>query len=243
MTSSFSTASSGIEPRDRLIVALDVQSTDAARALVAQLGDTVSFYKIGMELAYGGGLPLAAELIAAGKKVFLDLKLHDIPNTVASATAQVAKLGATFLTIHAYPQTMTAARSATGNSGLRLLAVTVLTSSDDSDLQQAGYALGVRELVGKRAGQAKDAGIDGIVLSAEEAGAMRERLGPDMVLVTPGIRPTGADIGDQKRVMTPARAITEGATYLVVGRPVTQAVDPRATAAAIVTEIMTALKG
>ena len=243
MTSSFSTASSGIEPRDRLIVALDVQSTDAARALVAQLGDTVSFYKIGMELAYGGGLPLAAELIAAGKKVFLDLKLHDIPNTVASATAQVAKLGATFLTIHAYPQTMTAARSATGNSGLRLLAVTVLTSSDDSDLQQAGYALGVRELVGKRAGQAKDAGIDGIVLSAEEAGAMRERLGPDMVLVTPGIRPTGADIGDQKRVMTPARAITEGATYLVVDRPVTQAADPRAAAAAIVTEIMSALKG
>lgn len=241
MNTSLNDASHAIEPRDRLIVALDVPSPDAARELVAQLGDTVSFYKIGMELAYGGGLSLAAELIAADKKVFLDLKLHDIPNTVASATAQVARLGATFLTVHAYPQTMKAARSALGESGLQLLAVTVLTSSDDGDLAEAGYALGVRELVDKRAGQAKDADIHGIVLSAEEAQAMRAKLGPEMHLVTPGIRPAGADTGDQKRVMTPARAIAAGATYLVVGRPVTQAADPRAAAAAIVAEITSAL--
>ena len=226
-----------IDPRDRLIVALDVSAPQAARALVETLGDTVSFYKIGMELAYGGGLPLAGELIAAGKKVFLDLKLHDIPNTVASATQQVASLGATFLTIHAYPQTMAAARGALGDSNLQLLAVTVLTSSDDADLAKAGYALGVRELVTRRADQAKETGVHGIVLSAEEAGAMRARLGPDMVLVTPGIRPAGADVGDQKRVMTPARAIAAGSSYLVVGRPVTQAPDPKAAAAAIIDEI------
>ncbi len=241
MTPSHASPVSAIETRDRLIVALDLPSPDAARKLVVELGDTVSFYKIGMELAYGGGLPLASELIAAGKKVFLDLKLHDIPNTVASATAQVANMGATFLTIHAYPQTMKAARGALGTSSLQLLAVTVLTSSDDSDLQDAGYALGVRDLVAKRAGQAKAAGVHGIVLSAEEARAMRSLLGPDMLLVTPGIRPAGAEIGDQKRVMTPARAIAAGANYLVVGRPVTQAPDPKAAASAIVDEIASAL--
>ncbi len=230
-----------IAPRDRLIVALDVPSPDAARALVARLGDSVSFYKIGMELAYGGGLSLASELIAQGKKVFLDLKLHDIPNTVASATAQVAQMGATFLTVHAYPQTMKAARGALGQSSLQILAVTVLTSSDDSDLKEAGYALGVRDLVAKRAGQAKDCDVHGIVLSAEEAQTMRALLGPQMILVTPGIRPAGADIGDQKRVMTPARAIAAGSDYLVVGRPVTQAPDPKAAANAIVQEITAAL--
>lgn len=230
-----------IEPRDRLIVALDLPSPEAARDLVGRLGDSVTFYKIGMELAYGGGLSLAAELIGLGKKVFLDLKLHDIPNTVASATRQVANMGATFLTVHAYPQTMKAARGALGVSSLQLLAVTVLTSSDDSDLKEAGYALGVRDLVARRAQQAKDCNVHGIVLSAEEAGAMRVALGPDVLLVTPGIRPQGADTGDQKRVMTPARAIAAGADYLVVGRPVTQAEDPKATAEAIVAEIAAAL--
>ena len=231
-----------IAPRDRLIVALDLPSPDAARDLVGRLGDSVTFYKIGMELAYGGGLPLAAELIGEGKKVFLDLKLHDIPNTVASATRQVAHMGATFLTVHAYPQTMAAARGALGDSPLQILAVTVLTSSDDADLRAAGYALGVGDLVARRAQQAKDCGVHGIVLSAEEAAAMRAALGPEMLLVTPGIRPAGADTGDQKRVMTPARAIAAGANYLVVGRPVTQAADPKAAADAIVAEIGTALK-
>ena len=226
-----------IAPRDRLIVALDLPDVAAARALVSQLGDTVSFYKIGMELTYGGGLGLASELAKAGKKVFLDLKLHDIPNTVARATAQVADLGATFLTIHAYPQTMRAARQALGASPLKLLAVTVMTSYDDTDLTEAGFAFGVKDLVARRAAQAKAAGIHGLILSAEEAADMRALVGPDMLLVTPGIRPADAEVGDQKRIMTPARAIAAGADHLVIGRPVTQARDPAEAARRIVAEI------
>ncbi|HEY8580551.1 MAG TPA: orotidine-5'-phosphate decarboxylase, partial [Beijerinckiaceae bacterium] len=177
-----------VNARDKLIVALDLPSADEARAMVATLDDAVDFYKIGMELTYAGGLPLARELVAAGKKVFLDLKLHDIPNTVARATAQVAELGATFLTIHAYPQTMKAARGALGGSDLKLLAVTVMTSYDDADLAEAGYAYGVKELVARRARQAREAGVHGLVLSPEEAPAMRAALGPDVLLVTPGVR-------------------------------------------------------
>jgi orotidine-5'-phosphate decarboxylase len=223
--------------RDKLIVALDLPSVAQAREMVAVLGDSVSFYKIGMELTYAGGLPLAQELAAAGKKVFLDLKLHDIPNTVARATAQVAEMGATFLTVHAYPQTMRAARSALGGSSLKILAVTVMTSYDDSDLAAAGYAYGVKELVARRAVQAREAGVHGLILSPEEAPDMRALLGPDMLLVTPGVRPAGADIGDQKRVMTPARAIANGANHLVVGRPITQSPDPRAAALEILAQI------
>lgn len=230
-----------LTPRDRLIVALDVPSTRDAEQLVATLGDTVSFYKVGLELTYAGGLEFARDLVKSGKQVFLDLKLHDIPNTVARATEQVAKLGATFLTIHAYPQTMKAARVALGDSPLKLLAVTVMTSYDDGDLRDAGFAYGVRELVARRARQAQDAGVHGLVMSAEEAKSMRVLIGNDMLFVTPGIRPAGADVADQKRVMTPARAITEGADYLVVGRPVTQAEDPAAAAEAIVAEILGAL--
>ena len=223
--------------RDKLIVALDLPSVAAASAMVERLGDSVNFYKVGMELAYAGGLPLVSELARAGKKVFLDLKLHDIPNTVARATEQVVELGATFLTIHAYPQTMKAAAAAAKGSGLKLLAVTVMTSYDDSDLKEAGYAFGVKDLVARRAGQARDAGIDGLILSPEETAAMRVLLGQGMLLVTPGVRPAGADLADQKRVMTPARAIAQGANYLVVGRPGTQAPDPKAAAQAIVMEI------
>lgn len=223
--------------RDKLIVALDLPSVAAASAMVERLGDSVNFYKVGMELTYAGGLSLVSELARAGKKVFLDLKLHDIPNTVARATEQVVELGATFLTIHAYPQTMKAAAAAAKGSGLKLLAVTVMTSYDDSDLKEAGYAFGVKDLVARRAGQARDAGIDGLILSPEETAAMRVLLGQGMLLVTPGVRPAGADLADQKRVMTPARAIAQGANYLVVGRPVTQAPDPKAAAQAIVMEI------
>lgn len=223
--------------RDKLIVALDLPSVAGAARMVEALGDAVSFYKVGMELTYAGGLPFAQELARAGKKVFLDLKLHDIPNTVARATEQVAGLGATFLTIHAYPQTMRAAAQAARGSGLKLLAVTVMTSYDDADLAAAGYAYGVKDLVARRAGQAREAGVDGLILSPEEVAAMRALVGPEMLLVTPGVRPAGAALGDQKRVMTPARAIREGADHLVVGRPVTQAPDPRAAAQAIVAEI------
>ena len=226
-----------IPPRDRLIVALDLPNIEAATIMVERLGDEVSFYKIGLELTYGGGLELARTLVRKGKQVFLDLKLHDISNTVARATAQVADLGATFLTIHAYPQTMRAARSALKGGSLKLLAVTVLTSYDETDLQEAGYSLSVRDLVAKRAGQARQAQMDGIVLSAEEAQAMRAVVGPDMLMVTPGIRLASGEVGDQKRVMTPSRAIAAGADYLVVGRPITQAPDPAAAAREFVAEI------
>lgn len=228
------------DPRDRMIVALDVPSVSDAEKLVATLGDSVSFYKIGYQLAYAGGLPMAHDLIRAGKKVFIDLKLHDIGNTVASGVAGIAKLGATFLTVHAYPQTMKAAVEASRGSGLQILAVTVLTSYNENDLKEAGYTLGVAELVAQRAQQAQAIGIDGIVCSAEESANLRTILGRDIALVTPGIRPAGSAVGDQKRVMTPTRAIAAGSDYLVIGRPIVAAGDPKAAAQAIVAEIAAA---
>lgn len=232
-------ARASIAPCDRLIVALDVPDREAAEHLVARLGEAVSFYKIGLELAYGGGLPLAERLVGEGKKVFLDLKLHDIGTTVERAAAQVAGLGATYLTVHAYPQTMAAAMAGVGDHPLGILGVTVMTSYDDGDLRQAGYAIGVRDLVARRADQAVAAGIAGLILSAEEVEAMRRRVGRKLRLVTPGIRPAGAAAGDQKRVVTPAAALAAGADHLVVGRPITQATDPRGAAEAILAEMAT----
>ena len=223
--------------RERLIVALDLPNVQAAEAMVARLGDSVCFYKIGYQLAFAGGLNFAAGLIAAGKQVFLDLKLHDIGNTVQKGVESVAKLGATFLTVNAYPQTMKAAVEGKKGSTLRILAVTVLTSYDDADLAAAGYDLSVPELAAARAAQARDTGVDGLVCSAEEVANLRGIVGRGMVLVTPGIRPAGSAAGDQKRIMTPARAIEAGADYLVVGRPVVEAPDPKAAADAIVAEI------
>jgi orotidine-5'-phosphate decarboxylase len=226
-----------ILPRDRLIVALDVPGVAAAEAMIARLGDSVTFYKIGYQLAYAGGLSMARQLTGAGKKVFVDLKLHDIGNTVARGVESIATLGATFLTVHAYPQTMKAAVEARAGSNLKILAVTVLTSYDDGDLHAAGYRLGVSDLVETRARQAQAIGVDGLVCSPEEAAALRKIVGHQMSLVTPGIRPAGASVGDQKRIMTPARAIAAGADYLVVGRPVVEAADPKAAADAIQAEI------
>ncbi|HVV41182.1 MAG TPA: orotidine-5'-phosphate decarboxylase [Nitrobacter sp.] len=226
-----------IAPRDRLIVALDISSIAAAETMIATLGDSVTFYKIGYQLAYAGGLSLVRQLADAGKKVFIDLKLHDIGNTVARGVESVAKLGGTFLTVHAYPQTMKAAKEARAGSNLKILAVTVLTSYDNNDLHEAGYRLGVSELVEIRARQAQALGIDGLVCSPEEAANLRKIVGSRMNLVTPGIRPAGSAAGDQKRIMTPARAIAAGADYLVVGRPVMEAPDPKAAADAIVSEI------
>ena len=228
-------------PRDRLIVALDTSDVGEASWLVERIGDAAVFYKIGMELAYSGGLPLVSELAAAGKQVFLDLKLHDIPNTVERATAQAAKLGARFLTVHAYPQTMRAAVRGAKESGMQVLAVTVLTSYDDADLFDAVYRFGVVETVRRRAEQALELGVDGLVASAAEAAMARQTVGAGLILVTPGIRPEGAATGDQKRVATPAEAMRNGADYLVIGRPVTQAPDPRAASEAIVAEIGAAL--
>jgi len=231
-----------MDARDRLIVALDVSSVAAAEAMVERLGDTVSFYKIGYQLAYANGLSFAETLIRANKRVFLDLKLHDIGNTVAKGVESVAKLGATFLTVHAYPQTMHAAVDARKGSGLRILAVTVLTSYDDADLAAAGYDFTVSELVAERAAQARDIGVDGLVCSAEEAANLRSLAGEGMVLVTPGIRPADTEKGDQKRVMTPSAAIAAGADYLVVGRPIVSAPDPKAAAQSIVNEIASAAR-
>src|SRR5580700_444274 len=207
-----------IAPRERLIVALDLSSVEAAEALVVRLGDAVSFYKIGYQLAYAGGLSYAQKLTGAGKQVLLDLKLHDIGNTVAQGVKSVARLGVSFLTVHAYPQTMQAAVDAR-EAGLRILAVTVLTSYDDNDLKAAGYDASVRSLAASRAAQARAIGV------------------PELVLVTPGIRPAGGEAGDQKRVMTPGAAIAAGADYLVVGRPILAAAEPRAAAQAIIAEI------
>ncbi|MFL5030796.1 MAG: orotidine-5'-phosphate decarboxylase [Xanthobacteraceae bacterium] len=229
-----------LQPRDRLIVALDLPAVRDAEAIIETLGDTVSFYKIGYQLAFDHGLPLASALANAGKRVFLDMKLHDIGNTVARGVENVARMGVTFLTVHAYPQTMRAAMEAKAGSELGILAVTVLTSYADADLAEAGYGVSVEQLVAERAALAHDIGVDGLVCSAEEAAPLRRIVGSDMCLVTPGIRPVGGARGDQKRVTTPGEAIAAGADYLVVGRPIVQAGNPRAAANAIVEEIAAA---
>jgi orotidine-5'-phosphate decarboxylase len=226
--------------RDRIIVALDVPTAWDAHAVIARLGDEASFYKIGYRLAFTGGLPLAEELVRHGKKVFLDLKLHDIGNTVREGVESVRKIGATFLTVHAYPQTMRGAVEGRGNSDLRILAVTALTSYDDGDLKDAGYELAVRDLVRLRAQQARTIGVDGIVCSAAETEAVRNAIGSEMAIVTPGIRPAGSEIGDQKRTLTPAEAIRVGADHLVIGRPIVKTADPRAAFLRIMDEIVAA---
>ncbi|MFG1350545.1 orotidine-5'-phosphate decarboxylase [Xanthobacter autotrophicus] len=223
--------------RDRMIVALDYPSVSTAEALVWQLGDIVTFYKIGLELSIAGGLDLAADLIGAGKKVFLDLKLHDIGTTVERATAAAAERGVHILTVHAYPQTMAAAARGAKGSPLEVLGVTVLTSYDDADLAAAGYRMGVTDTVRLRAAQAREAGIAGVICAPTDAAMVRAILGPDGRVVTPGVRPKGADVGDQKRIATPGEAIAAGADRIVVGRPVTAAADPVAAAEAILAEL------
>jgi orotidine-5'-phosphate decarboxylase len=226
-----------VNARDRLIVSLDVPSIHEAETIVAKLGPSVTFYKIGYQLAFAGGIPFAAGLIAAGKQMFLDLKLHDIGNTVAKGVESVAQMGAKFITVHAYPQTMKSAVEGARGSSLEILAVTVLTSFDDADLKEAGYRTNVAELAALRAQQARDLGVHGLVCSPEEVANLRRITGQGMALVTPGIRPVGSAAGDQKRFTTPAKAIAGGADYLVVGRPIVDAPDPKAAADAIVAEI------
>jgi orotidine-5'-phosphate decarboxylase len=230
-----------ISARDRLIVALDLSDVAAAEKAVRTLGDAVTFYKIGYELGFAGGLTLAERLSGEGKQIFLDFKLHDIGNTVARGVASLAKIGATFLTVHAYPQTLRAAVEGRGDAVVKLLAVTALTSYDDADAAEAGYALAIRDLVRLRAEQARTIGLDGIVCSAAETALVRDVAGPSMAIVTPGIRPAGSAAGDQKRTLTPTEAIRSGVDYLVVGRPVIAAKDPKAAAESIVAEIAAAL--
>lgn len=234
----FDLGTSALENTDqRLIVALDVPTIAEAEALVTRIGDEAVFFKIGYQLAFAGGLPLARELKASGRKVFLDMKLLDIDTTIAKGVENVVRMGVDMLTIHAYPKAMRAAVAAAKGSDLCLLGVTVLTSMDAADVTEAGYALSPEELVLRRAAQARDAGMGGIVCSAAEARAVRAIVGPDMAIVTPGIRPAGADHGDQKRVMSPGEALAAGASHLVVGRPISAAADPAAAVRAIAAEM------
>ncbi|MBB4567597.1 orotidine-5'-phosphate decarboxylase [Rhizobium leucaenae] len=227
--------------RDRLIVGLDVPNLQEAEKVVSTLGEDILFYKIGYQLAFAGGLEFARDLAADGKKIFLDMKLLDIDNTVASGVENIIKMGMSMLTLHAYPKAMRAAVAAAKGSDLCLLGVTVLTSMDEQDLIAAGYEYDPHTLVLRRAEQALLAGMGGIVCSAEESAAVRKIIGPDMALVTPGIRPAGSDKGDQKRVMTPAEAIKAGSSHLVVARPIVKAADPKEAARAILAEMDAAL--
>ncbi len=228
------------DPKNRLIVALDVADRPAAEALVGTLGESVTFYKIGYQLAFAGGLEFARDLVVEGKQVFLDMKLLDIDHTIARAVENIAKTGVHMLTLHAYPKAMRAAVAAASGSELCLLGVTVLTSMDDGDLMEAGYSGKADALVIARAKQAQQSGMGGVVASAQEAARIRKTIGPEMAIVTPGIRPAGASAGDQKRVMTPEDAIAAGASHLVVGRPIIAADDPKAAACAVLSEIESA---
>lgn len=232
----------GASPRDRLFVALDVPTVDDARKLVARLGDTVDCYKVGLELVFGGGLEFAQGLKAAGRTVFLDLKLLDIGNTVEKAAANIARLGFDYLTVHGVDtKTLAAAVKGRGSSSLKLLAVTVLTSLDRADLEEQGIkGTSAPDLVAHRARLAVQAGFDGAVASGQEAALVRQVVGRDFFVVTPGIRPAGAAEGDQTRVMTPSAAIAAGASHLVIGRPITQAADPKAAAEKILAEMAAA---
>jgi orotidine-5'-phosphate decarboxylase len=227
----------GMAAKDKLIVGLDVPNVSEATEIVKKLGSSISHYKIGYQLVFAGGLEFARELARDGKKIFLDMKLLDIDNTVANAVENIAKMGMTMLTLHAYPKAMKAAVEAAQGSGLCLLGVTVLTSMDEQDLIEAGYEYDPHTLVLRRAEQARRAGMGGIVCAAEEAQAVRKIVGASLAVVTPGIRPAGSDKGDQKRVMTPAEAIRAGASHLVVARPIVQASDPVEAARAILAEI------
>jgi orotidine-5'-phosphate decarboxylase len=209
-----------------IIVALDLENVEEARALVARLGGAVDFYKVGMELYAAAGMPFVQELIGEGKRVFLDLKMYDIGETVKRAVAQVARTGVRFLTIHGSNAVMRAAVEGRGGAPLKLLAVTVLTSFDQQDLTELGYPCNVSELVALRVKNAMAAGIDGIVCSPLDAAAVRKIAGPDAIIVTPGVRSPSANKGDQKRVATPAEAIAAGANFIVIGREVTRASDP-----------------
>ena len=232
--------------RDRLIVGLDVPDVIAAEKIVEELGDTVSFYKVGYQLVFsqtaqGSGLDFASRLLSMGKKVFLDVKLLDIDNTIAKGVENIAKRGVTMMTLHAYPKAMRAAVEAAKGSDLCLLGVTVLTSMDQADMLEAGYTMSPEELVLRRAQQAREAGMGGIVASAAESAAIRKIVGPDMAIVTPGIRPAGSEAGDQKRVMTPADALRAGSSHLVVARPIVGAADRKAAAQSILEEMAAAV--
>jgi len=224
-------------PHDPIIVALDFDSATEADRLVNALGGSASFYKVGMELYAAAGMDYVRRLIDRGNRVFLDMKYYDIGETVKRAVAVAARSGAAFLTVHGVGQVMRAAIEGRGDSAMKLLAITVLTSFDRNDLREQGYDCEVADLVRQRVDLAAQCGIDGIVASPLEARAIREQAGPKLTIVTPGVRSRGAATGDQKRVATPAEAIADGANYLVIGRQVSRAADPRAAMEAIRAEL------
>jgi orotidine-5'-phosphate decarboxylase len=211
-----------------IIIALDVETADAALTLISKIGPRVDFYKVGLELYAAAGMEIVRRLTGEGKQVFLDLKMYDIPETVSRAAARVAETGVRFLTVHAVSSVMRAAVAARAGTRLQILAVTVLTSFGAEDMEDLGYDASVAGLVERRARKAAEIGVDGIVASPLEAAGVRRIVGPGTLIVTPGVRSAGADPGDQKRVATPAKAIANGADYLVIGRQVTRAADPAA---------------
>ncbi len=220
-----------------IIIALDCETAADARAIVDATAETVDFYKVGLELYAAAGMGFVQELRERQKSVFLDLKLHDIGETVRRATAQIAKSGVSLLTVHAEPQVMRAAVAGKGSSDLRILAVTVLTSLDQVDVHEMGFTCSVRELFELRVRNAVRAGVDGLVCSPLEVGDVRRVVGPEKLLVTPGVRSAGAAKGDQKRVATPAQAMADGASHLVIGRQVTRAADPNRAVREILAEL------
>ena len=235
-----SDGSRGHDPRGRLIIALDVSTAAAAQKIVAAVGDSALTYKVGMQLYTAEGPQVVRELVASGRRVFLDLKYHDIPNTVGAAVAEAAKLGVSMLTVHASGSgrmLRSAVEAAKGNPELIVLAVTVLTSMDASDLEKIGVRGTVEDSVVRLATIALANGCQGIVTSAREASTLRSELGNDFAIVTPGVRPAGTSVGDQVRVVTPAEAIAAGASHIVVGRPITEAADPAGEARAILSQI------
>ena len=233
-------AKANIPVDERLIVALDVPGIAEARAVADELRGVVRFFKIGLQLFPVGGVDLARELIARGDRVFLDFKFYDIGETVRNAVTSAATIGAQFLTVHGDREILTSAVAGRGASELKILCVTVLTSLDQTALDEMGYHGGVAQLVLQRALLAKETGCDGVIASAQEAARLRAALGPDMLIVTPGIRPAGAEANDQKRVMTPAAALAAGADYLVIGRPIVNAPDRRKAAEAILAQMRAA---
>ncbi|WDI32946.1 orotidine-5'-phosphate decarboxylase [Hyphococcus flavus] len=230
--------------KDRLIIALDLPSTEEAEKAINAIGDAGTFYKIGYQLMPVGGLDLARKLSSQGKKVFLDFKFHDIGATVERGVKSVCELGGDFLTVHAEPDVLKGAVDGKGDdTRLKILGVTVLTSLNQDSLSRAGIEMNIEDLVLKRAEFAAEAGADGVVASAKEAAAIKSRFGDALAIVTPGVRPKGASADDQKRVVTPADAITAGADNLVVGRPIIAADDPKSAAENILREIERALNG
>lgn len=231
---------SRIAARDRLILALDVPSSVEADRLLDHVHDQIGFVKIGLELYTAAGPDMVKRVIDRGKRVFLDLKFLDIEETVRRATTRVAAMGVEFLTVHANRKALAAAVQGRGNSSLKLLAVTVLTNFDSQDLRDMGIQHSVQELVSARALLASEVGCDGVVASGEEAGVLRPKVGPRFLIVTPGVRPAGKGVDDHARVTTPTQTIAAGADYLVIGRPIRDAADPAAAAAAILSEMQAA---